>query len=219
MLDDELTTQNDTDDNEEQPIQLLAAGEENNVSEIADNKIVGTVIDIEGEFGSKVERKKLLTVVEWTEGSGASATNQREVIGARVEDSAVELNPDIETVTDILGVTYTDINKTEPQQDVEMPLLAGSKLGAYLSQAMFENNISAYNGKFTVYLIAAYIIPTSGTFYAVKHVNCSIIPTNLGGSSDVVSSVEIHFSNDLTTGSVATNQSGKLDKNFTFTAA
>ena len=41
----------------------------------------------------------------------------REILGRRTEDSSIEYNADIATSTDILGINYTDINKTQPQQD------------------------------------------------------------------------------------------------------
>ena len=80
--------------------------------------------------GQRAERKLLITVAEWTEGS----SQVREVLGTRTEDSSIEYNADISTTTDILGNNYTDINRTQPQQDFDPYLvLGGSKLGAKLN--------------------------------------------------------------------------------------
>ena len=89
----------------------------------------------------RAARKLLITVAEWedpngsitvTEGTSTIKVN-REILGRRTEDSSIEYNADIETTTDILGINYTDINKTQPQQDFDPYLiLGGSKLGAKL---------------------------------------------------------------------------------------
>lgn len=167
--------------------------------------------------GVRAQRKTLITVAAWgtaTEGVEAN----REILGARTEDSSIEFNPDIETSTDILGITYTDVNKTEPQQDFDpYYLMGGSALGEYLVNAALENDIDKYNGVFTIYVITAFI-SESGTgstvkYKAVKHAGCSIIPTSLGGDAYTSMPIEVHLSNNITKGSV-----DKLSDDFTFTA-
>lgn len=139
----------------------------------------------------------------------------RQILGARTEDSSIELNPDTETSTDILGITYSDVNKTEPQQDFDpMYIIGGSKLAAYLVTNALANNIDAYNNIFNVYVIAAFIDPgVKDEYYAVCHSGCTILPTSLGGDSYTGIPVEVHFSNNLTEGTV-----DKLTDDFTFTA-
>ena len=161
----------------------------------------------------RAQRKTLITVAEWTPDGATEPI--REILGARTEDSSIEFNADIATSTDILGVTYTDVNKTEPQQSFDpFFLLGGSKLGEYLVAAALENRINDYNGKFNVYIIAAFIKEgaTSSKYLAVKHSGCSIIPTSLGGDAYVSMPIEVHYSNDITKGSV-----DKLSDTFVFT--
>lgn len=161
--------------------------------------------------GQRAQRKTLITVAEWTP-AGASETPVREILGARTEDSSIEFNPDTETTTDILGITYSDVNKTEPQQDFDpYYLLGGSKLGAYLAEAALENNIDAYNGVFNIYIIAAFIGET-GKYKCIKHEGCTILPTSIGGDSYVSMPIEVHYSNKITTGTV-----DKLSDDFAFT--
>ena len=160
--------------------------------------------------GERAQRKALITVAEWGEGS----TPTREILGVRVEDSSIEFNADIETITDILGITYTDVNKTEPQQTLDPSyIIGGSKLSAYLAEAALENDISKYNNTFNVYIITAFI-GTEGAYQAVKHTGCSIIPTSMGGDSYVAMPLEVHYSNNITKGTV-----DKLADDFTFTPA
>ena len=142
-----------------------------------------------------------------------SGEENREVLGARVEDSSIELNPEIETMTDILGQTYTDVNKTEPQQTLDPSnVLGGSKISAYLYDAMTHNRISDYNQAFSVYIISGFIGDATNGYEAVRHDECSIIPTSVGGSTWVQMPLEIHFSNKITSGKV-----NKLADDFTFT--
>lgn len=162
--------------------------------------------------GQRAERKLLITVAEWDGTAYGGAANDREILGTRTEDSSIEYNPDVQTTTDIRGITYTDVNKTEPSQSFDpYYLIGGSKLGAYLAQAALKNDIQAYNNVFTVYIIAAFI-GESGAYYTVKHANCSIIPQSLGGDSYNALPIEVHYSNDITEGTV-----DKLGDTFVFT--
>lgn len=163
--------------------------------------------------GQRAERKTLITVAEWNVTVGTSTTQYREILGTRTEDSSIEFNADIETITDIRGITYTDVNKTEPQQDFDpFFILGGSNLAEYLSDAALNNDIAAYNGTFTIYVISAFI-GSSGSYSAVKHTGCSIIPTSLGGDSYVSMPIEVHYSNNITAGTV-----NKLSDDFAFSA-
>lgn len=168
--------------------------------------------------GQRAERKLLITVAEWDGTKYGGTANDREILGKRTEDSSIEFNPDIETSTDIRGINYTDVNKTQPQQDFDpYYILGGSKLGSYLTQAALENDIQAYNNVFTIYIITAFI-GADGAFHTVKHSNCSIIPTSLGGDNYTNMPIEVHLSNDITKGTVDSGDDGKLSEDFVFTA-
>lgn len=156
----------------------------------------------------RAKRKLLITVAEWGEGENKT----REILGVRTEDSSIEFNADIETMTDILGITYSDVNKTEPQQTFDpYYLIGGSALGAYLASAVLENDINKYNNCFDIYVIAGFI-GSEGAYKCVKHKNCSIIPTSIGGDAWVAMPIELHYSNNIVTGTV-----DKIAKDFTFT--
>ena len=80
--------------------------------------------------GQRADRKLLITVAEWLEGT----STVREILGTRTEDSSIDYNVDIETTTDIRGNNYTDVNKSQPQQEFGTYLvLGGSKLGPKLN--------------------------------------------------------------------------------------
>lgn len=159
--------------------------------------------------GQRAERKLLITVAEWQEDS----TQVREILGTRTEDSSIEYNADVETTTDILGINYTDLNKTQPQQDFDPYLiLGGSKLGAKLNDIRRRNALSELNA-FTVYIITAFV-GTSGSYEAEKHVGCTIVYNSIGGDTNVNFPISVYLSNNLTVGTV-----DKLSDDFTFTAS
>ena len=159
--------------------------------------------------GQRAERKLLITVAEWTEGS----TQVREILGTRTEDSSIEYNSDIETTTDILGINYTDLNRTQPQQDFDPYLiLGGSKLGAKLNDIRRRNALSELN-QFTMYIITAFVGNSNDGYAAEKHVNCTITYNSIGGDTNVNFPISVYFSNDITSGTV-----DKLSDDFVFTA-
>lgn len=156
----------------------------------------------------RAERKLLITVAEWTEGTSPV----REILGRRTEDSSIDYNADIETTTDILGINYTDLNRTQPQQDFDPYLiLGGSKLGAKLNDIRRRNALSELDS-FTIYIITAFV-GTTGAYQAEKHTGCTIAYNSIGGDSNVNMPISVYFSNNITTGTV-----DKLSDDFTFSA-
>ena len=149
--------------------------------------------------GQRAERKLLITIAAWTEDSEKKAC----ILGTRTEDSSIEFNADTATSTDILGINYTDVNKTQPQQTFDPAyIIGGDDLMAYMNQAALRNDINAYNGVFDVYVVAAYLKDTA-KYYTVKHSGCSIIPSSLGGDSFVSMPYDVYFSNEITEGYVS----------------
>ena len=64
---------------------------------------------------------------------GASDSPEWELQGGRIEDMSLEMNPNVETVTDVTGVTETTLDKYEKQTSVS-PYYAkrDSKMAAWL---------------------------------------------------------------------------------------
>lgn len=147
----------------------------------------------------KAERKLLVTAVN----VGTDSAPEWEVIGAGIEDSSVELNPDVSTVTDILGITETTVNKMEPKQSFEpYTIRGGSKLACKLFDIWKRK---AWNelANFDVLLIYGFLDgTTSGTFAAEKQTGCTIAINSIGGSATVDMPIEITFSNNSTAGTV-----------------
>lgn len=165
--------------------------------------------------GQRAERKMLITVAEW----GSGDAENREILGTRTEDSSIEYNPDISTITDIRGINYTDINKTQPQQDFDPYLiLGGSKLGVKLNDIRRRNALTELSD-FTIYVITTYV-GTTGKYEAEKHTGCTITYNSLGGDTNVNMPISVYLSNDCDgTGAPGLGTVDKLSPDFVFTAA
>ena len=150
----------------------------------------------------KAERKLLVTAVNVADTNITSGgTPIWQVVGAGVEDSSVEFNPDTETVTDILGVTETTVNKFETSQDLEpMTVRGGSALAVKLYNQVKYNQMSAFS-QYDVMLIHAYV-GSEGAYEAEVHKNCTLTPQSIGGSSYIDMPITINFSNDKLHGTV-----------------
>lgn len=158
------------------------------------------------------ERKLLITVAEWKEGTSTI----RQKLGVRTEDSSIEMNNDMETTTDVCGANWTDVNKTQPQQDFDPFYVQGGSTLAYkLDDIRRRNAVSEY-AQFTVYVITAYK-GTAGAYQAERHSNCTIVPNSLGGSTKVNMPISVYFSNDWEgSGAPSTGTVSALTDNFNF---
>ena len=140
------------------------------------------------------------------------AVMEREILGTRTPDSSIDYNGDIETSTDIRGHNFSDLTKTQPQQEFDPYLvLGGSKLGAKLNDIRRRNAITELN-QFTLYIITAFVGNSVDGYEAEKHVNCTILYNSIGGDVNVNMPITAYFSNDLVTGTVDV-----LADNFEFT--
>lgn len=136
----------------------------------------------------------------------------REILGRRTEDSSIEYNADIETTTDILGINYTDLNRTQPQQDFDPYLiLGGSLLGEKLNDIRKRNALTELSA-FTLYVITAFVGNAENGYEAERHTDCTITYNSIGGDSNVNMPISAYFSNAITNGLV-----DKLSDDFVFT--
>ena len=159
--------------------------------------------------GQRAERKLLITVAEWTEGT----STVREFLGTRTEDSSIEYNAEIETTTDILGNNYTDMQRTQPEQTFDAsPIIGGEKLKVLLNDIRRRNALSELQ-QFTIYIITAFVGDSTEGYAAERHDDCTITYDSIGGDVNVNFPYTVHFSNKITTGTV-----DKLADDFVFTA-
>lgn len=157
-------------------------------------------VNTEFNVGANVKavRKLLRTYVN----VGETASPEWEIVGDGIADSMIELNPDTETVTDILGVTTTTVNKWEATQAFDpFTIKGGSKLAFKLHQ-IWQNKTPEKLSQFDVLLVYKYIGGDSDGYEAEKQKNCTINITSIGGSAYVDMPIEITYSNDIERGTV-----------------
>lgn len=165
----------------------------------------------------KAERKLLVTCVNVGDSiSEAGGSAEWQIVGVGVEDSSVEYNPDTETVTDILGITETTVNKFETAQSLDpMTVRGGSKLAVKLYNQIKYNRYSELS-MYEVMLVHAFV-GEEGAYDAEVHSNCTLTPQSMGGDSYVDMPIDITFSNNKTHGTVDNYKYG-TDIKFTATA-
>lgn len=145
----------------------------------------------------KAARKLLATYVDVSD----SETPEWQLIGAGVEDSSIEYNNEVSTVTDILGITETSVTANAPKQEMEpFTIRGGSKLHKKLLNILRRNALTELS-LFKVLVVEGYL--TQGSRYAAElHTGCTIEVTGKGGSGNVDLPIAIYFSNNKTLGTV-----------------
>jgi hypothetical protein len=148
--------------------------------------------------GVKAPRKLLMTYVN----VGTATEKEWFLVGSGVEDSSIELNPNTETTTDILGVTTTSVTKWEPSQGFDpFTVKGGSKL-AFKLHDIWVSKKPELLSQFEVLIVYAYVGDTDAGFDAELQKNCTINVTSIGGDAYVDMPIEINYSNDSERGLV-----------------
>ena len=152
--------------------------------------------------GEKAQRKLLVTAVNVGDSvTMSSGTPEWQIVGVGVEDSSIEFNPDTETITDILGITETTVNKLETAQTLDpMTVRGGSKLAIQLYNQVKYGRLSEFS-MYEVMIISAFVGET-GAYEAEVHKGCTLTPQSMGGDSYVDMPIDINFSNDKIHGTV-----------------
>lgn len=146
----------------------------------------------------KAARKLLRTYVDVSGGESA----EWYLVGSGVEESSLELNPNTETITDILGVTTTTVNKWEASQSFDpFTVKGGSKLAFKLHQ-IWQDKTPEKLSQFNVLIVYKYIGDDTSGYEAELQKNCTINITSIGGSAYVDMPIEITYSNDIERGTV-----------------
>ena len=168
--------------------------------------------------GQKAERKLLVTVIEFNDGEN----DIKEILGTRTEDSSIEFNPDIATITDIRGITYTDVNKVEATQSFDpFFCLGGSKLFVKLRD-IYNRAAWSELGAFTTYVIEMYDGTETDGFVCTKETGCTVVANSLGGDAYVNMPIEVHYSGNKDVGTAKAfkmAEDGSQSCTFTFTSS
>lgn len=150
--------------------------------------------------GLDVKRKFLAHYVN----VGTNEIPEWEILGYKVEDASIEYNWEEEKITDITGVTYAGITKSEPSMTLDGYIVnTKSKFLKNLSGMAIRN---AYNefSSFTILTVYSWLVDSEDNtkILAKKEINCTIKPTSLGGEGYTRITPEISFSNNAEYGTV-----------------
>ena len=148
--------------------------------------------------GVKAARKLLRTYVN----VGTPEAKEWYLVGSGVEDSAIDLNPNTESVTDILGVTTTDVTKWEPAQSFDPFTVRGGSTLAFKLHEIWADKRPELLSQFEVMIVYKYVGTETDGYEAELQKNCTINITSIGGSAYVDMPIEISYSNDSTKGTV-----------------
>lgn len=148
--------------------------------------------------GVKAARKLLRTYVN----TGTASEKEWFLVGSGVEDSSIELNPNTESITDILGVTTTDVTKWEPVQSFDPFTVKGGSTLAFKLHEIWTNKTPELLSQFEVLIVYKYIGEETSGYEAELQKNCTINITSIGGSAYVDMPIEISYSNDSVKGTV-----------------
>lgn len=148
--------------------------------------------------GVKAARKLLRTYVDVSD----DTTPVWELIGSGIEDSSIDLNPDTETKTDIIGVTTTTVNKWEASQGFDPFTIKGDSTLAFKLHQIWQDKTPEKLSQFNVLIVYKYIGSDASGYEAEVQKNCTINITSIGGSSYVDMPIEITYSNDIERGTV-----------------
>lgn len=155
----------------------------------------------------KAERKLLVTCVNLGDKIDAADGIPKWVpIGAGVEDSSLEFNPETEKKTDIMGNTETVINKLEISQSMDPLTVRGGNPFLFDLNDKIERNALSELALYEVMIIRAFVKEgdknSEGGYHAEVHRNCTITPQSQGGSAYVDMPITIDYSNDKVLGTV-----------------
>ena len=132
---------------------------------------------------------------------GAVGTAFR-VIGHRTADSSLEFNTSIETSTDILGETFTDVQDMQENQAFEFPITADDpEIWQWVMDVYRRGAYNEYAG-ITALQIHAFE-GMVGAYEAVRFDHCTIEPTSFGGPGEegrLMLSITFHFGGTRTQG-------------------
>jgi hypothetical protein len=159
-------------------------------------------------ISGEAARKLLLFAVDVSAQTGAwdASAAEWEVQGYKTEDSSLEFNPDVTTVTDILGDTYSTLNKFEISETFEpntfavLPGVKDGKLNAKLLDDFRYQRLE----QFSLYkiMIVYGFLGSAGSYEADVWTQSTIYPNSMGGAGQTNFPFTATLGGEITHGTV-----------------
>ena len=148
--------------------------------------------------GVKAPRKLLKHYVN----VGTGESKEWELLGAGIEDSAIETNFETETVNDILGNAETSITGASPSQSFEpFTVRGGSKL-AFILHEIWLNKEYEKLSQFDMLTVYGYVGSDTDGYDADMQSDCTITFSSIGGSAYVDMPITVNYSDKKERGTV-----------------
>lgn len=160
--------------------------------------------------GQTVERKLLLLYLN----TGTESSPVWSVIGKRVEDSSMEFDWGDESKKDILGETYTTMQRPTITQTFDPCELdaADAAQQRIWNMAVRDQDAAALANQ-DMLVVHTYAGTANTAVFAERYSACAVKPTGLGGSGNVGMPIEVTYGGTRTAGTASVS-SGTV----TFTA-
>lgn len=162
--------------------------------------------------GQTIAREQLITYIN----TGEYSNPKWAPLGRRVENSAIELDWDKNTIKDIMGKTYTTgKTPTMTQSFDEMPLDAGDDAAVHIwTLAVYEQNAQALMSQ-DMLLVHAYTDAKTGEplgSWAERYDSSAVTPSSIGGEGGgfIVMPVDVDFGGTRTRGSAKKGEGGNM---------
>lgn len=147
--------------------------------------------------GEKIERKYLAHFIDAAFDLTYAAANY-ERIGKDLEEYTIEMNPEAETVKNILGENSTNVKGWEPQASVDTYY---ARYGSALFEKLYEIINDRATGSQLETSIVDVLINQDATIDSAYRENVVIIPQSIGGDTGGVNiPYEVHYNGDRTKG-------------------
>lgn len=154
--------------------------------------------DFNVSAGVKAPRKLLKHYVN----VGTKGSQEWELLGVGIEDSAIETNFETETVNDILGNSETSVTSASPSQSFEpFTVRGGSKL-AFMLHEIWLNKEYEKLSQFDMLTVYGYVGSDTDGYDADMQSDCTITFSSIGGSAYVDMPITVNYSDKKERGTV-----------------
>ncbi len=137
--------------------------------------------------GEKYERKYLAHFID--DSFGNETTNYFR-LGKDLEEYNIELNPDVETKTNILGEASTNVKGYSPQGTVETYY---ARKGEALFTHLFDIVNERATGSKLETTVVDVLLSSDGTVESAYQEKVIVVPSSIGGSDGVVIPFDIYY--------------------------
>ena len=144
-----------------------------------------------------VQRKQFACAVDVSD----TGTPSYLVLGYRITSSQLELNPSVDSGTDINGRNFGSVDKFEPKQTFDPHRLTAGQNGALAEKLIeyFRTNQLSQFSQFKCILIYGFL-GTEGAYQADLYDSCTITPNGVGGENWTEMPFEVIFGGNVQRG-------------------